>query len=357
MERLLKGEIGKTRKKLTDEQLILFLRQFSVLVQASLPIDRIFGLMAESGTHEAVRRVSEKLCDSLRAGALISEAMRATDAFPSLLISMVETGEQSGSLAEVLSRYGSALEQDRHIRKKVQTAFVYPVLLTCVSVAVVVFLLLNVLPSFAELFQRSRVVLPLPTRLLMGLSQVVSQWGGFVLAMFALTTAGLWLYGSQNGGLRKDRWLDRMPFLGSLRKDRHAVQLASLMALYYESNNDVLRFLRILENGIQNKNASEALSFVAHALERGSSVAEAFHKSGYYPPIFVGMLRTGEEAGRLSEVMDSIASYMKMETEIKLTRRISFLEPVLILTLSFMVGFIVLAIALPMFEMVHLYEV
>ena len=148
----------------------------------------------------------------------------------------------------------------------------------------------------------------------------------------------------------------KIPFLGRLDRDIHTARLAELMALFFESNVDLLQFLDILAQGTKNIAERENLRTVHAGILHGMSVSDAFHSTGFYNPVFVSMLRVGEESGQISQVTASIAAYLDLDVQMRLQRATALLEPALILLLSFVIGFIVLAIAMPMFNMVNLYD-
>lgn len=345
------------RSALPAQSLLLFLRQLAVLADGTMPLDIALHIIAESGANKAVRRAADELHRLTMEGQLLSDAMRLTERFSPVLVAMVQTGEESGNLGPILTNYASALERQEQTRRKVQQAMIYPVVLTVVSISVVTFLLLFVIPSFVRLFSDAGMQLPLPTRILLDVSGALSKMGLWLL-LFPLVTLGCFIGMHQRASGKRllHRIKRKIPFFGPLHRDMQTAQLAELMALFFENNVDIVRFLSILATGAKQIPEKEALAGIHAQILEGAAVCEAFQSSGYYNPVFTGMLRTGEVSGRLSEVTHSIANYLNLEVQLRLNRGTSLLEPALILILSLMVGFIVLAIALPMFQMVHLYD-
>lgn len=346
------------KRTLPVPSLILFLRQWSVLAASTLPMNSVLRIISESGANRGVRKTAVELHERTAAGALISQAMRASGLFSSVLIAMVQTGEESGTLAEILENYTAALERQETTRRKIQQALIYPILLSVVSVAVVSFLLVYVIPSFITLFSDAGMNLPAPTRILLSISRGINTYGSVLLIAVAAGLILLILLSrTEKGKFALHRIRRRIPFLGNLSRDIRTARLAELMALFFQSNVDLVRFLEIITDGSGSPAERKALQAVHTGILEGMPVSDAFGAVGYYNPVFIGMLRTGEETGRLSEVTRSIASYLDLEVQLRLTRATALLEPVLILILSFLVGFIVLAIAMPMFQMVNLYEI
>lgn len=344
-------------KEMPVPSLILFLRQLSVLADGTIALDDALQIIAESGANRTVREAGSELCAQTKNGALLSDAMRAGGRFSAILVAMVQTGEESGSLGRILSNYTEALQRQETTRRKVQQALIYPIVLTVVSVSVVTFLLFFVIPSFVALFSDAGMQLPLPTRILLAISATLSGLGPLLLIPpVLLLLAVLVLSRTESGRLFLHKIKRRVPFFGNLDRDIHTARIAELMALFFAGNVDLVRFLQILAEGTKNPAEKHALQSVHQSILAGRPVSEAFQEAAFYNPVFTGMVRIGEESGRLSEVTDSIASYLDLEVQLRLGRATALLEPVLILLLSFLVGFIVLAIAMPMFQMVHLYD-
>lgn len=343
--------------KLQTASLILFLRQLTVLSAGLIPLDRAMEILSESAPNTPVRNTADELAQHMREGAMLSDAMRASGLFPALLLAMIETGEESGTLSEVLKMYTQSLERQDATRKKVQQSLLYPIFLTVISVAVVTFLLLFVIPSFVRLFSDAGMLLPLPTRILLSISTLLTTYGGWLLLIpILLGAASVFLFFHPAGRIRLHRIRRSIPFFGRLSRDMDTARMAELMALYTASNVDFVRFVSILAGGSTRLAEKDALEGIHDRLLQGDSVSYAFAKADFYNPVFISMLRTGEEAGQLTETVSSIASYLNLEIELRLRRATSLVEPVLILVLSFLVGFIVLAIAMPMFQMVNLYD-
>ena len=350
-------ERKQTSKRLPNRLLILFLRQLSMLLGGNIALDKALAIIQESGAGKEIQKTAEELYGHIAGGAALSEAMLYTGRFAPLLSAMARTGEESGTLPRILTNYTNALERQETTKKKIHQALMYPVLLTVVSICVVVFLLINVIPSFATLFSDAGMRLPLPTRILIAFSVGVGNIG----PLFFLLLLGLFLLlvlasRTPVGKVRLHTLRRKIPFLGRLDRDIHTARLAELMALFFESNVDLLQFLDILAQGTKNIAERENLRTVHAGILHGMSVSDAFHSTGFYNPVFVSMLRVGEESGQISQVTASIAAYLDLDVQMRLQRATALLEPALILLLSFVIGFIVLAIAMPMFNMVNLYD-
>ena len=345
-------------RKLAAPSLILFLRQFNVLLKGELPIPQALFILRQNGANARIRSVADYLHKETDQGALLSSAMRTSGSFSDILVAMVQSAEESGSLADVLASYGKGIERNHELKKKMQTALVYPVLLTVISIVILLFLLAFVIPSFVRLFADAQVLLPLPTRILLGLSEALSRYGK-VLALLLGLIAQLLLLASrtQKGAYHLARLRHALPGIGSVERDLQSAQLAAMLAMFYESNVNLLHFLTIMADGTDNPYRKSKLIAIKTSILDGKSVHRAFKEADYFSPVFTSMIQIGEASGQLSHVMGSIASYMDMEAELKLRRSVAFAEPTLILLMSFLVGFIVLAIAMPMFEMIHLYDV
>ncbi len=348
----------KSRRKLSTQSTLLFIRQLRVLLEGNLPIVQSLDILSASGANQKIRDVTQQLHQSTLEGSMLSEAMERTGAFSPVFVSMIKAGEESGTLATVLSNYGRTIERNYELRKKLQTALVYPVILSIVSLIVLAFLLTNVVPSFVRLFSESSVTLPLPTRILLTVSEALANWGLYILAgLLLLTLIGWLLARSPKTRVNVQKMQRRIPFFRSLDRDIQSAKIAGMMALFLDSNVNLLHFLQIMAHGTTNAWQRSVLMEAHDAIVAGDSVHSAFGRTDYFSPVFIGMIRIGEESGQLSSVMGSISTYLDMEAELKLRRAMSLLEPVLIIVMSVVVGFIVLSITLPMFEMIHLYDI
>lgn len=354
---VLQKEISLGKRKIKSQDLVLFIRQWLVLLQSRLPMEQCFVLLSQSGAKPSIRLVSETLGVSIQQGMTLSKAFESTGLFPSVFIALIQTGEESGNLVHLLQRYSANLEIREKIRKKIQTAMIYPLILTITSIVVVTFLLLFVLPSFVTLFEGAAVTLPATTKLLLWASQRLSNYG-LVLLIFILIAIllAILFFQKPQGKKRLYQLRRRLPLFGTLQRDVDTAHIASLLALFYEGNLHLLDFFDIVEHGIDDPLQQDAFDRIGQKLQHGESLSTAFRDEQLYTPIFIDMLSIGEESGQLSEVTSSIADYLDLEVQIRLERTVAVMEPALILILSAIVGFIVLAIASPMFQMVQIYD-
>lgn len=345
------------KKKMSSAHLILMIRQWLVLLEANLPMERTFSILKESGAHTYIRKVAEKLLVSTLEGNSLHESFQKTEAFEPIFLALIQTGENSGNLVPLLQRYIENLQTQEKIRKRVQTAMIYPIILTVVSIVVVTFLLIFVVPSFVTLFEGAEMQLPVFTRILLFVSAWLRSYGLIVLiGMILLLICLILFFRTEKGRIALYSLRRKIPIIGPLLRDVDTANLASLMALFYEGNTQLLSFFTMVHEGLIDPVQKRAMKQISQDIYEGHSIAYAFQREGSYAPIFSNMLAIGEESGELATVSSSIAAYLDLEVQIRLEKAVSTLEPLIILVLSFIVGFIVLAIATPMFNLVQIYE-
>lgn len=341
------------RRGLSAPQLALFTRQLATLLSAGLPIDEALAALGEQGEDERTRGVIVALRSRVMEGASLATAFADyPESFPEIYRASVAAGEQSGRLDTVLARLADYAEARDALRQQLLAALAYPLLLTLVATAVVTGLLLYVVPQIVGVFASMKQQLPLPTELLLALSAFLKRWGLLLAAVLVIAAVGARL------ALRRDnlrmawhRLLLRLPLVGKLTRASNTARAARTLALLSASAVPLLDALAISAQVVPNLPMREALRRAAHKVREGGAFSRALADSGYFPPVAVRLIASGERSGQLERMLDEAAGHQAKELERWLAVLTAVLGPAVILLVGAMVLFIVLAILLPIFNM------
>ncbi|MCQ4164045.1 type II secretion system inner membrane protein GspF [Tahibacter harae] len=341
------------RRGLSATQLALFTRQLATLLNAGLPIDEALAALGEQGEDERARSLVIALRSRVMEGAGLATAFADyPESFPEIYRASVAAGEQSGRLGTVLERLAEYAESRDALRQQMLTALAYPILLTLVAIAVVTGLLVYVVPQIVGVFASMKQQLPLPTTVLIGLSELVKRWGLLVfagLAVFVFATR----FALRREKLRMawHRLLLRLPLIGKLTRASNTARAARTLALLSASAVPLLDALAISAQVVPNLPMREALRRAAHKVREGGAFSRALADSGYFPPVAVRLIASGERSGQLERMLDEAAGHQAKELDRWLAVLTAVLGPAVILLVGAMVLFIVLAILLPIFNL------
>jgi general secretion pathway protein F len=285
-------------------------------------------------------------------GFRLSDAMgRQGNAFPPLYRAMVAAGEGSGSLPEILERLADLLERDQQVRGKVVTALVYPAMLAATALIVVVALMTFVVPKVVDQFDDMGQRLPLLTRGVIVISDVMRGYGWLILLLMAVgALAFAQAMRRPAFRLRYDRWLLSLPVLGKLIRDVHAARLARTLSTMIASGLPVLEGLVITARTVHNQVLRQATEGMAASIREGGSLSAALKRAGVFPPILLYMAASGESSGRLGVMLSRAAEYLEREFNTFTAVALSLLEPVIIIVMGGVVALIVLSILLPILQ-------
>lgn len=344
---------GFGRRGLGAAQLALFTRQLATLLGAGLPIDEALAALAEQGGEERARALTVGLRARVMEGAGLAAALADhPETFPEIYRASVAAGESSGRLDTVLERLADYAESRDALRQKVLAALAYPLLLLLVAVAVVVGLLNYVVPQIVGVFTNLHQALPWPTRALIGLSDVVRGYGGWLFLLLAALVGGAIL------ALRREtvraawhRVSLRLPLVGRLTRAANTARAARTLALLTASAVPLLDALSIAAKVVPNLPMREALRRAALKVREGGGFARALGDSGYFPPVALRLIASGERSGELERMLEEAAKQQARELDRWLAVLTAVLGPAVILGVGAIVLFIVLAILLPIFDL------
>ena len=348
-----RGRLGALRGALTAparvpaRDLVAFTRQLSTLVDAGLPLERALAILADLAVSPRLRQIVQDVGQSVRSGSTLADALARHHPrpFSRLYINTVRAGEKGGVLELALRRLAEHLEAMRELREAVTSALIYPALLTTVGIGAVIFLLTFVLPRFAVIFADLGQALPLPTRILLRVSEVmVAYW--WVIALGALAAGLAWQVASrsESGRLALDRRLLGLPVLGNLLRKVEVGRLTRTLGTLLSAGVPLLGALAAAREVAGNRVVALGLETVEAGVKRGDGLARPLAESGEFPLLVVHMVRVGEETGRIEEMLGRVATVYEAEIRVAVRRFVAVLEPAIILALGVVVLGIVLAI-------------
>ncbi len=333
------------------KELTNFCRQLSSMLTAGINMSRSLDTMYRSNVNKRIRATSLTLYESVLKGQPLSESMRQLGkTFPELLISMVETGEASGTLEEILENMAAHYEQELQMKKKAQSALIYPAILSGVSVLVVIFMLTFVLPTFVKMYDG--VDLPVPTQIVMRMSDFVrTQWGLLLGALLVLALLIPALMSVKKVRIAVKKCQLGLPVVGKLLRTILTARFASTFAVLYSSGIGILQSTDILSRVVNNDYVEQGLLQVKDRLQEGTLLSDALEQMNIFDRVLITMIAVGEESGTMDSMLKKSGSNFQREAEMALTQMVAMIEPLMIVLLGLVVGFIVLAMILPVFSM------
>jgi type IV pilus assembly protein PilC len=325
------------------------------MIEAGLGIVKCFEILEAQTSNKTLRSALGAIHEDVQKGFTISEAMNNHDkVFPSILINMIEAGEVSGTLDSILERMARHFEQESKLESKIKSALVYPSALIVVSIAVVIFMLVAVLPTFTSMFTSSGVDLPWPTQLLMNLSEWIKTYWYLLGGGLLIVVMGWFYFISTTEGRR---------FLDNLKIKIPGIRVTSIkiitarftrtLSTLLASGIPLLQALEVVGKVLNNVVVQDRLIDSTDGIRRGASLSRAVRAMDIFPPMVDSMINIGEESGALDEILYKTADFYEDEVEMSLQRMTTLIEPVLLVFMAVIIGFIVIAMAMPMFEMVN----
>lgn len=348
-----RGASAFGRRGLSAGQLALFTRQLATLLGAGLPIDEALAALAEQGGDERSRTLTVALRAKVMEGAGLAAALAdRPETFPEIYRASVAAGESSGRLDTVLERLADYAESRDALRQKVLAALAYPILLLLVALGVVTGLLSYVVPQIVGVFTNLKQALPWPTQTLIGLSHVVRDYGWWLLALLLLIVGGT-VFALRREAVQAawHRTLLRLPLIGRLTRAANTARAARTLALLTASAVPLLDALAIAAKVVPNLPMREAMRRAALKVREGTGFARALGDSGYFPPVALRLIASGERSGELERMLEEAAKQQARELDRWLALLTATLGPAVILAVGAIVLFIVLAILLPIFDL------
>ena len=348
-----RASIFKKSTKIKSDDLILFSRQLATMVNAGLPLVQGLDTLADQMENPSLKTLIRKLEDDVAGGESFSQALlKHQKVFSEFYVSMIRAGEESGTLDEILNRLATYLENSAKLARKVKSALVYPAVVTVMSILIVMVLILKVVPTFKNIFDAFGGTLPLPTRVLIGTSDILKDYFLIVAGILAVAFFLLRKYvRTEKGRLQFDGLKLRIIIFGSLMKKVALAKFARTLCTLIKSSVPILKALEIVGATSGNKVLEKTLSSVGIGVKEGKTIAEPLSKSRFFPAMVVKMISVGEKTGALEDMLTKIADFYESEVDAAVDGLTSVIEPVLICFLGIIIGGIVIAMFLPILKM------
>ena len=349
----LRGQFRKQRKPKMQE-LAMFTQQLANLLSSGMPLTVALNSMGHLETKGIPSEVSKQLKQEVTEGRGLSDAMAKQPViFSDLYVNMVRAGESSGALVDVLRRLASHFQQFAEVQEKFKSAMIYPALVVSVGIAIVGFFMFFMLPRFMEMFTGFNMKLPFPTRVLMGLSNFVTHfWWLAVLVIIAAVVVFKRFAATEDGKHKLDEIKMKLPIFGKVVKLNLFGQFARVLATLLKNGVPVLNALKITEQIIPNRLLKDAIAKTREAVTDGKTLAQPLAASKVFPQLMVDLVKIGEETGDVPGALANLADTYESELQNGLRVMMNLIEPVLIVFMALGVGFLLLSILLPMFNLI-----
>lgn len=339
--------------KVKSSELTMMTRQLATLLGAGFPLVSALNALIPQAGSQTFKRILSRIKDTIEEGAGFAAALsQYPNVFSDIYINMVRSGESSGTLELVLERLADISERQQALNNRIRAAMAYPILMLFVGTIVLFVLLTYLVPSITSIFTDMGQQLPGPTRFLIATSEFIKTGWWVILLGFGVAFVGMHRLKKNDTGRR---WYDRtalsLPGIGTLLTKLTVARFTRTLGTLLENGVPMLSALKIVKNVVGNKVVADAIGHAADEVEKGSGLARSLNASGIFPHIAIQMIQVGEQSGKMESLLNKMADIYENEVESTVMSLTSLLEPAIILVMGVVVGFIVLAIVLPIFEM------
>lgn len=340
-------------KKIKLKPLAIFCRQFATLINSGITAVKALDFLYQQTSDKTLKPCIGRVYEAVQKGEAMSEAFRKQgQAFPELFINMVMTGESSGNLDQVLLRMADHYEKENKLRNKIKGAMVYPMVLATLTIVVVVVMLIFVLPTFTSIITDGGGELPIITKLLIDLSEFLQRFWWLVGGvMIALIIGWRGFIRGEKGHLWWDSAKLRLPVVGKSLRMIVAARFARTLSTLISSGLQMLSSIEITARIVDNQLVHDKLISVTEDIRKGSQLSASIRKTEQFPPMIYNMISVGEESGLLDDILSKTAAFFDEESDAAISRLVGLLEPLMIIIMAVVIGFIVIAMYLPMFQM------
>jgi type IV pilus assembly protein PilC len=337
------------------KELAVFTRQFSVMIDAGLPLVQCLEILANQQENKTFQKVLTGVRASVEGGATLSGSLKQYDkVFDALYYNMVDAGETGGILDTILQRLATYIEKNVRLKRAVRSALIYPTAVIGIAALVIILLLWKVVPIFVTLFNGLGAELPLPTRIVIGLSQFIGSWYGFIIFLAAAGTVGAlaWWYKTPQGRITIDTVVLKLPVLGMLMRKIAVARFTRTLGTLISSGVPILEGLDITARTAGNAVIERAIIATRKAVEAGRSLVDPLKESNVFPGMVTQMIGVGEQTGAMDAMLQKIADFYEDEVDVAVKDMLTLLEPAMILFLGIVVGGIVISLYLPLFSLI-----
>ena len=347
--------LTKVGRKVPPKTLAVFTRQFSVMIDAGLPLVQCIEILANQQEHKNFQKILLQVRQDVEAGSTLADAMRRhPKAFDNLYVNMVAAGEAGGILDTILQRLSIYIEKAVKLRSQVRSAMIYPIAVIVIAAIVVAVILLKVIPTFAALFMSLGAELPLPTRIVIASSNFLARyWWAFAGVIAALAYGIRRYYATHTGRRVIDGLLLKTPILGGILRKVAVARFCRTLATLTSSGVPILESLDITARTAGNAIVEDAIYETRRSVEGGKTIVEPLRATNVFPNMVTQMIGVGEQTGALDAMLNKIADFYEDEVDAAVAGLVKLLEPLMIFILGIVIGGIVIAMYLPMFTLIN----
>ncbi len=350
---------GGLAAKVKDKDIVVFTRQFATMIDAGLPLVQALSILSTQVENKTLAKNLAIVKNDVEAGSTYADALRKhPKIFSELYINMVAAGEAGGILDTILNRLATYIEKTMKLKKKVKGAMIYPLVVTSIAVLVIAVIMIFVVPTFSKMFSQLGGTLPVPTKIVLLTSNFLAGLGGLILLILivALIVAFIQLRRTENGKKVTDSIFLKLPIVGILLRKVAIAKFTRTLGTLISSGVPILDGLEITAKTAGNKVIEYAIMEVRQAVSEGKTLAEPLMKAKTFPPMVTHMISVGESTGALDTMLGKIADFYDDEVDNSVSNLTAMLEPMLMVFLGGSVGFIVVAMYLPIFKLITLIE-
>lgn len=349
------AQIEIFKKKVKKKDLALFCRQFYTMISAGLGIVPCLEILVSQTENKTFKNAIADTYEDVQKGMTLSESMKEhKEVFPMILVSMVEAGEVSGNLDTIMLRMAEHFEKENKLENKVKSAMVYPAVLAFATVAVVVFMLVFVMPTFVGMFEGSGTALPGPTQMLIDLSNSIRNYWYIYVGVVAAVTFGISAYKKTKEGITFfDSMKLRLPVVKNTTRMLVTSRFTRTLSTLMSSGIPLLQAMEVVSRVVSNSIVEERLITSIESIRKGVLLSRTVKDVGIFPPMVDSMIKIGEESGSLDDMLFKTADFYDEEVDTSLTKLTAMIEPMMIIIMALVIGMIVIAMYLPMFDMVN----
>jgi type IV pilus assembly protein PilC len=348
------GGISLFKKKVKPEDVVIFSKQFATMVKAGLPILNVLSMLRDQLEHPELKIIVEDIRKSLEGGVTLSKCFeKYPKIFDNVYINLIKAGEASGKLDVFLMKLVDSLEKREKVKKKIKSALTYPVVMFVVAITVMVFMLVKVVPIFAEMYEGMGVALPTPTAVIMNASNFMRGTGGLMVAIFSVTGFIIFRYVTTKIPAIRYKWHGRvlkMPVFGDMILKSLIARIPLIMGNLSSAGVNLLESIEIAKQVSNNDVVTQALENVKKGVFSGDTLTKLFLKEPTFPPTFSQLISVGEQTGNLDEMFTSVANYFEEEFDTAVDNMSSLIEPIMIVFMGTMIGGLMIAMYSPIFN-------
>jgi type IV pilus assembly protein PilC len=337
--------------KIKVKDLAVFCRQAATMIEAGIPLLQCLNILTQQTESKKLREILKAVVMDIENGKSLSEAFRIHQWYlPGIFIDMLTAGEVSGTLDQAMDRLANQFEKDHELKEKIKSAMTYPLVIGAFAFLAMVILLVVVVPIFVEIFEQVGAELPLPTRIMLGVSKACTNFWYLILPAPLLLYFGLKSFAATDRGkVITDRLLLKLPVYGKLTQKTITARFARTLATLLKSGVPLMQSLETVENVVGNTQVTKIIKAARENIKEGENMSPILLNASFFPPMAVNMIAIGEESGALDALLEKVAIYYEQEVETLVAKLSSVIEPLMIAGVGIMVGFIAVSIYLPLF--------